>query len=127
MSEARAPRARRDPPVAIPTTEQSRPDTVGALRASGYTPRPLRDEMRSNLVARMRQGGPLFPGIEGYDDTVIPALQNAILAGQDMILLGERGQAKSRIIRALATLLDAETPVLDGPEIPENPVTFCNN
>jgi len=107
--------------VAIPTTEQSRPDTVGALRASGYTPRPLRDEMRSNLVARMRQGGPLFPGIEGYDDTVIPALQNAILAGQDMILLGERGQAKSRIIRALATLLDAETPVLDGPEIPENP------
>ncbi|PZC48462.1 MAG: magnesium chelatase subunit I [Chloroflexi bacterium] len=107
--------------MAIPTTEQSRPDTVGALRASGYTPRPLRDEMRSNLVARMRQGGPLFPGIEGYDDTVIPALQNAILAGQDMILLGERGQAKSRIIRALATLLDAETPVLDGPEIPENP------
>ena len=107
--------------MATPTTEQSRPDTVGALRASGYTPRPLRDEMRSNLVARMRQGGPLFPGIEGYDDTVIPALQNAILAGQDMILLGERGQAKSRIIRALATLLDAETPVLDGPEIPENP------
>ena len=107
--------------MATPTTNESRPQTVGALRASGYTPRPLREEMRDNLVARMRQGGPLFPGIEGYDDTVVPALQNALLAGQDMILLGERGQAKSRIIRSLAALLDEATPVLDGPEIPENP------
>jgi len=77
--------------------------------------------MRDNLVARMRAGGPLFPGIEGFDQTVIPALQNAILAGQDVILLGERGQAKSRIIRSLTALLDDATPVLDGPEIPENP------
>ena len=98
-----------------------KPQTVAELRASGYIPRPLRDEMRDNLVARMREGSPLFPGIQGFDDTVIPALQNAILAGQDVILLGERGQAKSRIIRALTRFLDDASPVLDGPEIPENP------
>ena len=103
------------------TTTTDQPRTLAELRASGYTPRSIREEMRENLVARMRQGGPLLPGIEGFDQTVIPALQNAILAGQDVILLGERGQAKSRIIRALTTLLDDATPVLDGPEIPENP------
>ena len=112
---------RRDPLVATPTVGPPRPRTLGALRASGYEPRPLRVEMRDNLVARLRAGVQLFPGIQGYDETVLPALQNAILAGQDMIMLGERGQAKSRIIRALASLLDDWTPVLDGPEIPENP------
>ena len=108
-------------PADTPTDAAPRPTTLGALRASGYRPRPLRAEMRENLVARLREGAPLFPGIQGYDETVLPALQNAILAGQDMILLGERGQAKSRIIRALVSLLDEWAPVLDGPEIPENP------
>ena len=108
-------------PADTPTDAAPRPRTLGALRAGGYRPRPLRAEMRENLVARLRAGAPLFPGIQGYDETVLPALQNAILAGQDMILLGERGQAKSRIIRALVSLLDDWAPVLDGPEIPENP------
>ena len=108
-------------PSDTPTDSPPRPSTLGALRASGYRARPLRAEMRENLVARLRAGAPLFPGIQGYDETVLPALQNAILAGQDMILLGERGQAKSRIIRALVSLLDEWAPVLDGPEIPENP------
>ena len=69
----------------------------------------------------LREGIDLFPGIEGYDETVLPQLQNALLSGQDIILLGERGQAKSRIIRGLTALLDEWTPVLDGIEIPENP------
>ena len=77
--------------------------------------------MRENLVAKIRAGEEIFPAIKGYKDTVIPALENAILAGQDVIFLGERGQAKSRMIRSLVTLLDDEIPVLDGPEIPEDP------
>jgi magnesium chelatase subunit I len=99
----------------------SQPQTVGALRDSGYQPLTVREELRKNLVARLRARTPLFPEIRGYDESVVPALQNAILAGQDVILLGERGQAKSRIIRSLTVLLDETTPVLNGPEIPENP------
>ena len=99
----------------------NKPATVGELRASGYEARTVRDEMRENLVAKIRAGEEIFPAIKGYKDTVIPALENAILAGQDVIFLGERGQAKSRMIRALVTLLDDEIPVLDGPEIPEDP------
>jgi magnesium chelatase subunit I len=98
-----------------------RPQTVGELRTSGYTVLSVRDELRKNLIQRLQSGQPLFPDIKGFDDTVIPALQNALLAGQDIILLGERGQAKTRIIRSLTTLLDEEIPILDGPEIPENP------
>ncbi len=98
-----------------------RPMTVGQLRASGYQVRPVREEMRNNLIARLRSGESLFPGIVGYEETVIPQLENAILSGQDIILLGERGQAKSRIIRSLTSLLDEWTPVLAGCEIPENP------
>ncbi|HJN93511.1 MAG TPA: magnesium chelatase, partial [Dehalococcoidia bacterium] len=94
--------------------------TVGELRASGYQSRTVREELRSNLVAKIASGEELFPGIKGFADTVIPALENAILAGQDIIFLGERGQAKSRIIRSLVGLLDEETPVLDGPELPED-------
>ena len=100
---------------------KAQPQTVGELRQSGYVPVSVRDELRRNLVARLRSGEPVFPRIQGYDDTVVPALENALLAGQDIILLGERGQAKSRIMRALAALLDDGLPVLDGPEIPENP------
>lgn len=95
--------------------------TVGELRASGYQSRTVRQELRSNLVAKIASGEDLFPGIKGFDNTVIPALENAILAGQDIIFLGERGQAKSRIIRSLVELLDEEIPVLDGPELPEDP------
>ena len=95
--------------------------TLGALRRSGYQPLSVRDEIRKNLVTKLRKDEPLFSGIAGYDETVLPALVNAILAGQDIIFLGERGQAKSRLIRSLASLLDESIPVLDGPEIPEDP------
>ena len=95
--------------------------TLGELKASGYRVLPVRAEMRRNLIAKLQAGTALFPGIVGYDDTVIPQLANAILSGQDIILLGERGQAKSRIVRGLTGLLDETTPVIDGTEIPENP------
>jgi magnesium chelatase subunit I len=98
-----------------------RPKTLGALKAAGIKVLPVREEMRKNLVAKIRAGANVFPGIVGYDDDVVPQLQNAILSGQDIILLGERGQAKSRIIRSLTSLLDEWTPILDGCEIPENP------
>jgi magnesium chelatase subunit I len=98
-----------------------KPRTVGELRASGYKVLSVREELRKNLIEKIRKGERLFPGIVGYDETVIPAIENAVLAGQDMIFLGERGQAKSRIIRALTSLLDEELPVLANTEIPENP------
>ena len=95
--------------------------TIAGLKRSGYRPRSVREEIRDNLVERIREGRPIFPGVHGYEDTVVPALQNALLAGQDVIFLGERGQAKSRMIRALVGLLDEEIPVLNGPEIFEDP------
>jgi len=98
-----------------------RPRTLGELKASGYKVLPVREEMRRNLIEKIRRGERLFPGIYGYDETVIPHIVNAILAGQDILFLGERGQAKSRIIRSLVSLLDEYTPVLAGCEIPENP------
>ncbi len=98
------------------------PATVGQLKASGYQPRTVRQEIRDNLITRLEAGGPLFPEIHGFEDTVIPALENALLAEQDVIFLGERGQAKSRLIRAITGLLDEETPVLEGVEIYEEPL-----
>ncbi len=98
-----------------------RPATLGQLKAAGVTILPVREEMRRNLIQKIRAGEDVFPGIVGYDDTVVPQLQNAILSGQDIILLGERGQAKSRIIRSLTTLLDEWSPTLEGSEIPEDP------
>ncbi|MCZ6869433.1 MAG: AAA family ATPase [Gammaproteobacteria bacterium] len=98
-----------------------RPATLGALRESGYEVLPVREEMRRNLIVKLEEGEDVFPGIVGFDETVIPQVENAILAGQDIILLGERGQAKSRIIRMLTSLLDEWTPVIEGAEIPENP------
>ena len=95
--------------------------TLGALRESGYEVLPVREEMRKNLIARLSEGEDIFPGIVGYDETVVPQLENAILSGQDVIILGERGQAKSRLIRSLTSLLDEWTPVIEGAEIPENP------
>ncbi len=97
--------------------------TVGELRASGYVERGIGEELRANLVARLRAGEPLTTGVIGYDDTVLPQLERAILAGQDLILLGERGQAKTRLVRRLVELLDETIPVVDGCEIHCSPVT----
>jgi magnesium chelatase subunit I len=99
----------------------ARPRTVGALRDSGWRPRSVKDEMRTNLVRKLRAGESLFPGIRGFDDTVIPQITNAVLARQDFILLGLRGQAKSRILRQLTDLLDEEIPVLEGSEVNDDP------
>jgi magnesium chelatase subunit I len=99
-----------------------RPTTLGELKATGYRPRSVKQEIRDNLRERLRGGGPLFPGILGYDRTVIPAVVNALLAGHDFILLGLRGQAKTRILRALVTLLDPEVPVLAGSELNDDPL-----
>jgi magnesium chelatase subunit I len=101
---------------------RKRPQTLGELKASGYKPLPIREEMRRNLIAMIRAKKPIFRGIIGYDNTVIPQVENAILSGQNIIFLGERGQAKSRIMRLLVDLLDAEIPVVKGCEINDNPL-----
>ncbi len=102
-------------------TAANRPQTIGELRESGYRVLPVREELRNNLVSRMRAEELVFPGIVGFEDTVIPQLENAILAGQDVILLGERGQAKSRLIRSLVNLLDEAIPIIAGSEINDDP------
>jgi len=96
--------------------------TLGELRAAGYRSRTVKEEMRANLVERLRNGEPLLPGIIGYDQTVVPQVENAILAGQDIILLGERGQAKSRIARSLIGLLDGWVPAVAGAELHDDPL-----
>ena len=98
-----------------------RPTTLGELVEAGYRHRSVRDEMRENLLAMLARGENPFPGILGYDRTVVPALVNAVLARHDLILLGLRGQAKTRILRALVNLLDEETPVIAGSELNESP------
>ena len=98
-----------------------RPQTVGALRKSNYEVLPVREELRKNLIAKIRAEEVVFPGIVGFEQTVIPQIENAILAGQDIILLGERGQAKSRIIRSMTNLLDESIPKIAGCEINDNP------
>jgi magnesium chelatase subunit I len=97
------------------------PRTLGELKRQGVLTRPLRQELRENLLDRLRRGQALFPGIHGYDDSVIPAVENAILCGHDLIFLGERGQAKSRMIRALVELLDEWIPEVAGSEIHDDP------
>ena len=97
------------------------PTTLGELRQSGYKVVPVREEMRNNLVRHMQQDNAMFQGIVGFEDTVMPQLENAILAGQDIILLGERGQAKTRLLRSLTSLLDERIPVVAGGEINDNP------
>jgi len=99
----------------------NKPTTLLELRESGYTVRSVKDELRENLIAGLKSNRPLFPGIVGYDKTVVPALINALLAKHDIILLGLRGQAKSRIVRQLFTLLDEYIPVVEGSEINDNP------
>lgn len=95
--------------------------TLGELRAIGYTSRPVKEEMRANLIAKLRAGQRLFPGILGYDESVVPQIVNAVLAKHNFILLGLRGQAKSRIIRQLTDLLDEEIPIIAGSEINDDP------
>ncbi|MGH2401212.1 MAG: sigma 54-interacting transcriptional regulator [Candidatus Limnocylindria bacterium] len=96
--------------------------TLGELRAAGYRSRTVKEELRANLLSRIREGQPFLPGILGYEETVLPQLENAILAGQDVILLGERGQAKSRIARALVGLLDPWLPYVAGTELHDDPL-----
>jgi len=96
--------------------------TLGDLRRSGFRSRPVKQEIRDNLVRKIQAGEPLFPGIIGYDETVVPQLVNAILSRHNFILLGLRGQAKSRILRALTTLLDERIPVVPGCEIHDDPL-----
>ena len=98
------------------------PRTLGELRAAGHQFRTVKEELRDNLLARMRSGEPRFPGIVGYDDTVLPEVERALLAGHDMVLLGERGQGKTRLIRSLVDLLDEWTPVIPGSELNEHPL-----
>src|SRR5437867_699579 len=95
--------------------------TVGELRSSGYQPRSVKQELRDNLIARLRKGEAIFPGIVGYEESVLPQIENAILSGQDIVFLGERGQAKTRMARLLIELLDDEVPGLAGCEINDNP------
>ena len=95
--------------------------TLGELKNAGYQTLPVRAEMRKNLLDRLRTGDKLMSGIVGYDETVMPEIENGVLAGHHMIFLGERGQAKSRIIRALADLLDEVVPAIKGCEINDDP------
>src|SRR5580765_6814732 len=105
---------------------QDLPRTLGALRASSFSEeklvrRSVKDELRENLICRIQSGTQLFPGIIGYEDTVVPQVVNAVLSRHNFILLGLRGQAKTRLIRQLTTLLDEWTPYLAGCEIHDNP------
>jgi magnesium chelatase subunit I len=98
-----------------------RPKTIGELKASGYAPISIREEMRRNLIALIKGKKPIFDGIIGYENTVIPQVENAVLSGQNIIFLGERGQAKSRVMRLLTGLLDEAVPAIRGCEINDNP------
>ena len=98
------------------------PQTVGSLRESGYRPLSVKDEMRRNLLRKLRRGEPILPGLIGYDDTVIPQVVRAILARHDLLLLGTRGQGKTRLLRQLVELLDDAIPALAGCELRDDPL-----
>ncbi len=97
------------------------PSTIGELKEFGWESRPVKEEVRRNAVAKIRAGEPLFTGVMGYEETVMPQLENALLAGHDVIFLGERGQAKTRMIRSLTGLLDEWMPIVKGSEINDDP------
>ncbi|MFM9035562.1 MAG: sigma 54-interacting transcriptional regulator [Mycobacterium sp.] len=103
------------------TAEEALPTTLGALRASGHRERSVKQEIRDNLLAALAGGGDVWPGIFGFEDTVLPQLERALIAGHDFVLLGERGQGKTRLLRSLANLLDEWTPVIAGAELGEHP------
>lgn len=98
-----------------------RPTTIAELRASGWRSRTVKDELRANLIDRLASGAPVLPGVVGFEETVLPAIENAILAGQDVVFLGERGQAKTRMARSLVGLLDEALPVVRGGELNDDP------
>ncbi|KRE54530.1 sigma 54-interacting transcriptional regulator [Phycicoccus sp. Soil748] len=102
-------------------TQTERPGTLGELVATGYAHRSVKAEIRANLLARLRSGETAFPGIVGFDDTVLPELESALLAGHDLVLLGERGQGKTRLMRTLGQLLDEWSPAVAGCEIHDDP------
>ena len=95
--------------------------TIAALRASGWESRTVKEELRANLMDRLATGQDVLPTVIGYDDTVLPAIENAILAGHDLVFLGERGQAKTRMARLLVGLLDEWLPVVRGGELNDDP------
>src|SRR5687768_8049566 len=99
-----------------------RPATVGQLKETGYRPSSVKDELRRNVIRKLQDGEELFPRIIGYRDSVIPQIVNGILSRHDLLFLGLRGQAKTRILRMLPDLLDEWMPVLVGPEINDDPV-----
>ena len=99
----------------------ARPQTFGQLKESGYAPRGIKEELRSNLRGALSRGENPFSGIHGYERTVLPALHNAILSKHDLLLLGLRGQAKTRLLRMLVQLLDPEIPSIAGSELNEDP------
>ncbi|MGC2168640.1 MAG: AAA family ATPase [Acidimicrobiales bacterium] len=107
--------------MSTPLAPADFPTTLGALRASGYESLPIREEIRRNLEARLVVGEALSASVLGYEDTVLPQLETALLAGHDFILLGERGQAKTRIIRSLVDLLDEWLPVVEGSDVRDDP------
>jgi magnesium chelatase subunit I len=107
--------------TAATSTSPDRPRTLGTLRASGHRHRTVKAELRENMLARMSAGADRFPGIIGFDETVLPQVERAILAGHDIVLLGERGQGKTRLIRTLVQLLDEVTPIVAGCEINDHP------
>src|SRR5207248_11758478 len=98
------------------------PATLGQLKSTPYQPCSVKDELRRNLILKLRANEPLFPGIVGYRETVIPQIINGILSKHDLLFLGLRGQAKTRILRLLPTLLDEWIPVLAGVEINDDPI-----
>jgi len=103
------------------TVPSDLPRTVGELRASGHAERSVKQEIRENLLAALARGADVWPGIFGFSDTVLPQLERALIAGHDVVLLGERGQGKTRLLRSLAGLLDEWTPVIAGAELGEHP------
>jgi magnesium chelatase subunit I len=108
--------------VTAPATSAPAPTTLGQLRAEGHVYRSVKAELRANLITRLAAGEPSLPGIVGFDDTVVPEVERALLAGHDIVLLGERGQGKTRLIRTLVGLLDEWTPVIHGSELNEHPM-----
>ena len=106
----------------VNTAPPNLPRTAGELRAAGHEPRGIKAEMRANLLAAMKSGTSAWPGIVGFDNTVLPQLERALLAGHDVVLLGERGQGKTRLLRTLVGLLDEWTPVIEGAELGEHPL-----
>src|SRR5690348_81518 len=100
----------------------NQPRTLGELKKSGYKPKSIKDELRDNLIEKLRRKEPVFSGIWGYEETVIPDLERAILAGHDINLLGLRGQAKTRLARLMVNLLDEYVPVIEGSELNDDPL-----